>query len=152
MTVIAWDGHILAADRMGENGSTLSTVKKLWPLKKQGGAFAVCGSLSQGLALKRWVEGGMKEDKFPFVKEGESWTHLIVALPKKSVMLFENSPDAIEVLDSFAAWGIGREVALGALQMGASSIVAVEIASKWAAGCGRGCDWVYIETNKKGGK
>ena len=143
MTVIAWDGHVLAADRQATHGDTIASVKKAWPLKN-GGAVAVCGNLSHGLALKRWVEEGMERKKFPKLKESEEWTRLIVALPGKSVVMFENTPEAIEIIDPFLAWGCGREAALGALEMGASAIKAVEVASKWVEGCGRGFDAIMI--------
>ena len=148
MTVIAWDGRTLAADRLGVNGDTLHTVKKLWPLEK-GGAIAVSGSLPQGLELKRWVEEGMEKEKFPSKKKDEEWALLIVVLPGKAAVCFENLPEPIEVLDSFGAWGCGREAALGALEMGADAIKAVKVASKWVDGCGRGCDYVVIENKGK---
>lgn len=148
MTVIAWDGHVLAADRQASCGDTIASAIKLWPLK-QGGAVAVCGQLSHGLALRRWVEEGMERKKFPKLKENEDWTRLIVALPGKPVVMFENTPEAIEIIDPFLAWGCGREAALGALEMGADSIKAVEIASKWIEGCGRGYDSVIINPKKE---
>ena len=147
MTVIAWDGHVLAADRQVTNGDTVSSGIKLWPLK-QGGAVAVCGALSQGLALRRWVEEGMIREKFPAVKEDEEWARLIVALPGKPVIMFENTPEAIEVIDPFLAWGCGREAALGAMEMGADAITAVKIASKWIVGCGNGCDYVIVNNKR----
>jgi len=149
MTVIVWDGHVLAADRQGTFGDTIRTVKKLWPLS-HGGAVAVTGNLVDGKELKQWVEDGMKKEKFPVKKKKEDWACLIVALPGKPVSYFENNAESIEVIDPFIAWGVGREAALGALEMGADARKAVEIASKWVEGCGRGFDSVIVNPSQEG--
>ena len=60
MTVIAWDGETLAADRQSLRGDTIMTTRKLWPLKN-GGVVAISGLLSHGIALKKWVENGVND-------------------------------------------------------------------------------------------
>ena len=150
MTVIAWDGETLAADRQCLRGDTIMTARKLWSLKN-GGVVAVSGLLSHGIALKDWVENGMKREDFPKAGEGMDWATLIVAIPLKPVVYFENTPEPIEILDPFAAWGVGRESALGAMAMKSDAIEAVEIASRFVAGCGNGCDHVRVKNKSEGG-
>jgi hypothetical protein len=146
MTVIAWDGKTLAADKMSLCGDTVSTVKKLWPLRETGleGAIAVTGSLDKSLVMKRWYEEGKDRAKWPDFQNKDDWALIIVALPGFPVVYFEKHPEPIEVIDPFMAWGSGREAALGAMAMGADAIRAVEIASQHIFGCGRGCDFVMV--------
>ena len=144
MSVIAWDGKVLAADRQSLRGDTIGSTKKIWSLKN-GGAIACAGLLPHGLALKNWVENGMKKEEFPQVNENEKWALLVVVLPGKPVVFYENRPEPIEIFDPFVAWGVGREVALGVMAMGGDAIRAVEIASQFVSGCGNGCDHVCVE-------
>ena len=150
MTVITWDGKVLAADRQCLRGDTIMTARKLWPLEN-GGVMAVCGKLAHGMALKKWVENGMHKKEFPKIKEGEEWASLIIAMPGEPVVYFENTPDPIEICDPFAAWGVGREAALGAMAMECGAIGAVEIASRFVSGCGNGCDFGCVTGGKKNG-
>ena len=144
MTVIAWDGNILAADRQSTVGDTIYSIRKLWDLDG-GGAIAVTGNQGRCLALKRWYEDGAYIREWPaFSKEETEYATLIVVKPNGRVVYYEQYPDAIEVIDNFSAWGCGREAALGALEMGADAIKAVEVACKYITGCGRGCDWVKV--------
>jgi len=149
MTVIAWDGETLAADRQSLRGDTIMTTRKLWPLKN-GGVMAVCGQLAHGMALKKWVENGMHKKEFP-KKKDDNWASLIVALQGEPVVYFENTPDPIEICDLFAAWGVGREAALGAMAMKSDAIEAVEIASRFVVGCGNGCDHVRVKNRSEEG-
>jgi hypothetical protein len=43
------------------------------------------------------------------------------------------------------AWGTGREVALGAMSMGADAKTAVKIACKWNIYCGMGVDAIQVK-------
>lgn len=146
MSVVAWDGKTLAADRMRTTGDIETTMRKLWKLKT-GEIIAVIGYQAEGLALKRWYEDGAKREDWPKCQEGEDWVQFIVA-SEKGCFHYNNLPEQIESIDPFAAWGVGRRTALGAMAMGADAVKAVEIASKYASGCGKGCDFEMVQEGK----
>jgi len=143
MTVIAWDGKTLAADRKACFGDTEYSTQKLWPLA-DGGALAFCGDLDCGMSMKRWYEEGADISKWPEFQKSERWALLIIALPGQPVIIYEKLPEAFSYLDPLQAWGSGREAALGAMAMGADAIKAVEIASLVVHNCGRGYDFVMV--------
>lgn len=144
MSVIAWDGKTLAADRMVVIGDTIYTGRKLWPLEEGGGALAEVGNADCGASMVRWWKEGAKREEFPESQKGDKWATLIVALPGRPVFYYEKTPEPIESRDDFSAWGCGREAALGALALGASAQKAVEVASQFILYCGRGCDFVRV--------
>jgi len=147
LTIIAWDGKSLAADRLQTMGDTLATARKIWQ-QEGGGAVAISGDLTHGLLMKRWYcTPGCTEPPWPKPVEGTGHTIMVVA-DGAGCRYFESGEHhiAIDVIDKIAAWGVGREVALGAMEMGATAKQAVEIASKWCAGCGRGVDVVHVST------
>lgn len=147
MSIVAWDGKILAADKQCGVADTIYTMQKLWRLKS-GDVIAVVGSTSNSMVVKRWYESGAKREEWPECQKNDNWAQLIVA-SKEGCFYFCNQPEPIKVLDQFYAWGVGREVALGAMEMGADAIKAVEIASKHISGCGRGCDYAEVNTEKQ---
>lgn len=147
MSIVAWDGKILAADKLAIYGDTLRTMEKLWKLSN-GEVIAVVGNLANGLLIKQWYEAGAKQEEWPECQKEESWAQLIVA-SEEGCFYYDSQPLRFKILDPFCAWGIGRETALGAMEMGANAVRAVEVASKHISGCGRGCDWVEVITERK---
>lgn len=142
MSIVAWDGKTLAADRQSTIVDTIFTIKKLWKLDN-GEVIAVVGTQDAALTVKRWYESGAKKEDWPKCQEKEDWAKLIVISGGKC-FYYDTLPEQIEVIDPFFAWGTGREVALGAMEMGADAVKAVEIASKYVSGCGRGCDFEVV--------
>lgn len=139
MTVIAWDGKTLAADKRADVGGTALTTTKIKKLES-GEIVAFTGSVSTGRILLDWYENGAEPEEWPESQNGDDWARLIVA-SKGGVCFYEGHPVAVHCEDKFAAFGSGRDVALGALAMGADAIKAVEIASMFQSDCGNGCDY-----------
>jgi ATP-dependent protease HslVU (ClpYQ) peptidase subunit len=137
MTVIVWDGKTLAADKMVSCGDTLHTTTKVF--KHGADIVAFCGTLSKGLALKKWYLDGAKTEEYPKFQDTEDFSVLIVASGGK-VNEYLDQPIAISLEDKFSAWGNGREFAIGAMSAGADAVKAVEITSYHCGGCGRGVD------------
>lgn len=138
MSVVVWDGKIIAADCQAVYGDTVSTIRKIF-LLENGEVVGVTGALDAAATVIRWYKQGADPEKWPEIQKTDNWARIIVA-SKNRICFAEKTPDFVDVVDSFAAWGCGREAALGALEMGADAIKAVEVASKWINGCGRGCD------------
>jgi hypothetical protein len=138
MTVVTWDGAALAADRQGMNQDTKFECQKLWTLPN-GEIIATAGDFAYGLRLVEWYKAGADPDKYPN-RMGDDWGRIVVA-SHRGCVTYEGYGVAIPVTSKFAAWGSGRDYALGALAMGASARRAVEITSAHCASCGLGVDW-----------
>jgi ATP-dependent protease HslVU (ClpYQ) peptidase subunit len=146
LTVIAWDSKILAADKMALWGDTIGTITKIRRLAN-GVVVASAGGAGASLFLMKWYEDGANPEKWPQdMQNDKDRSGILIVAGRDGCFFYESYPVAIPVEDPFKAWGCGREAALGAMEMGADAIKAVEIASKWVYGCGRGCDWFEIRT------
>lgn len=140
MSVIAWDGRILAADRQITNNCLRCEGSKIRALPGNKYVLGWTGENEQGLTLATWFYDGAKIDAWPkFQDDRENWTRLIVATGN-SCYFYEMLPVKQVVLDKFAAWGSGRDFALGAMGMGANAIEAVEVAIRFSTECGFGVE------------
>lgn len=142
MTCIAWDGKTLAGDRRACRGDTVFTKHKLHRV----------GSMLVGLAggsdycedLLAWFVGGFKPEAFPATQKTDDFAVALV-VDGGRVLMYDRSPIGVEILDAVCAIGSGRDVsgrdvAIGAMHMGATAIEAVEAASRWISSCGNGVD------------
>lgn len=139
MTVIVWDGEALAADKQATNSGVKRTVTKIRRVRDHliGGA----GDWDACLLLMDWFEDGADQEKYPAVqKDKERWAGLLVISPDGQVIKYEQEPVPMIFEDKFYTMGSGRELALGALEMGADAAKAVEVACKYEHNCGMGVD------------
>jgi ATP-dependent protease HslVU (ClpYQ) peptidase subunit len=136
MSVVAWDGKCIAADRQMTCNDMRMLTTKMRRLD-DGTVLAWTGLPGAGLMLVRWyVEG----KEWPDGQQGENWSRLIVA-KKDRVEMYERYPVPILVESAFMAWGSGQEFALGAMAMGATAIQAVDVANRFSVNCGFGVEW-----------
>jgi len=147
MTVIAWDGKTLAADKQTNRGDAIGTCTKIFKLH-DGTVVSFCGALSKGLVLFDWYRNGCKEEEWPEFQKSDSVTILVVVKDGKCIE-YEGVSNPISCEDEFSAWGSGMEFAIGAMAMGATAVEAVEIASYHCEGCGRGVDSFDVSSQKK---
>lgn len=138
MTVIAWDGKTLAADRQATSAECRREVKKIYRLAN-GSLASFCGSESGARELLSWYEDGADPAKYPPLQATQDWVRLIL-VTKKGVFEYEQRPVKQPLLEKFFAWGSGRDFAIGAMAAGASAKRAVEIANRYSVGCGLGVD------------
>lgn len=144
MTVIAWDGKVMAGDRMADYGGTPLLTRKVQRIKsKVGTEYLVGHSGNWGFcnAYVAWLVG-KREDK-PDVPQSEGFTVMLVDRAGK-VFQVGHSLELLEVkpVMHFHAIGSGRGEALGAMAMGAGARKAVQVASRFSIGCGLGVDVV----------
>lgn len=140
MSVLVWDGKILAADKQTTNCNSARRTTKIW--REGDKLLAAYGTFTQGMAMRNWVKQGMKPEEFPKAEpdiEAGFWV-----ITKDGVLTFENSPHPIVLEDKYMAEGSGRDFAMGAMAMGANAIKAVEVASKFDIYCGGGVDWLTL--------
>lgn len=138
MSIVAWDGRSMAADKLCVSADMRTTSTKLVRLQS-GVLLAWVGESGGGKALLDWYLGGGMRDKWPDAQKTENWTRLIVA-ENGYVSFYEREPFSQRVEESFMAWGSGRDFAMGAMAMGASAKEAVEVASRFSTTCGNGVD------------
>ncbi len=144
MTVICWDGRTLAADKQMTNGMTRMTVTKLY--RANGCLIGICGDASAGMETLQWFRDGAKPADYPAGNRAEGGASLIVVRADKLVMKYEKSPFPFAVEGKFCAFGCADESAMVAMEMGASAVRAVELASKYNTGCGNGVDALEFES------
>ena len=142
MTVIAWDGKSIAADRRSERGEITGTVLKLFS-GRDGYTLATCGTLTKGLILMEWFNKGADREKWPEFQSTNDCNNVIVAR-KGELLIYCQDSIPLTVLDKFSAWGSGGEFAIGAMEMGATAEEAVLATNKHCASCGHGVDVIDL--------
>ena len=149
MSVIVWDGKIVAADRQMTSGDLKRTYTKLHhvatdPVRREWSrefVVAGVGSADELLALVDWARKGFVRSEWPdFMRKKDCETKMIVVSASGVALHFEGEPYGIPVKDSFIAWGSGRELSMGAMAMGASATQAVRVACHHSPFCGMGID------------
>jgi ATP-dependent protease HslVU (ClpYQ) peptidase subunit len=130
MTTLAYRSGVLAFDTQMSCGSFKRRSTKAFRLK-DGSLFGITGNVNDGLKLRRWAEGGYK-DEAPSLDD-DSGVECIHVRPD-GVFLIDGGLELIRVTDEFVALGSGGPVATGAMAMGASALKAVEIAAEFDAG------------------
>ena len=140
MSVVAWDGEWLAADRQGTSGNLKVQVKKIAWLADDT-RVAWVGDLEYGMALVDWYAAGQDPAKWPeFQKDKDNWTRLIVVRPDGTAGEYQQLPVFQPVQEKFMAWGGGRDYAMAAMHLGKNAIEAVEVAQVFDLSCGFGHD------------
>ena len=140
MTVIAWDGKTLAADKRASSDGLILTVTKIRRVK--GLLVGVAGNMSSGVAMMNWLAGRRKT--FPTCQSSqEDWAQVLV-IDGTRILTFEQTPIPVEFEDRFFAIGSGRAYALAAMHCGRSAREAIEIACQYDNGCGNGVDTLTL--------
>ncbi len=149
MSVIVWDGNILAADCQMVNGNLRSMTSKIRPLHDEHNTvLAWVGSQEGGLSLAAWYEAGHRAADWPTSQlDKEDWTRLVVAT-LKGTWFYEHLPIAQPVRGKHAAWGSGRDFAMAALMLGANAVKAVEVTNQLCIDCGFGVEWFMVSIPK----
>lgn len=153
MTVIVWDGQKLVGDKQATEGGILQTVTKVRKItsgKHKGWLIGAAGATAQCNMMMGWFEAGADPNKFPHAlqKEDGFAAHMIAISPQGVVHKYEFVPFPIIFEDTFYASGSGRDLAIGALAMGADAVKAAEVACTYCSECGVGLDVVELRTKK----
>lgn len=139
MTVIAWDGRALAADRLMQSGDTRQPTTKIW--RHGGGLVGVTGNLSVGMEMLAWFRAGAEPAAFPAsnrnLGEGATLVHVDAA---GRCWRYDSTPHAFVVEGPFAAFGSGDMAALVAMHCGKTAREAVEVAAVYCSSVGLGVD------------
>lgn len=144
MSVIAFDGKSIAADRIGVTDGMRTTSTKLWKVGQE--ILATYGDPTRGAVLRGWWIRGGKEEDFPARPKDPTNDDLstLIVVTKNVVRVFVDRPVTYIVEDRFMAWGAGRDFAMGAMAMGATAEQAVEVACRLSIYCGMGIDVFHL--------
>lgn len=144
MTVIAWDGRTLAADKRSDYGGCIQMVTKI---HRAGGCLVGgAGEFSFILAMVEWVRNGRDPAQFPaHQRDKDDWQPTLVIEPDGRPALYERTPYPIRWERPFGAIGSGKQYALAAMRLGHDARMAVAVASEFCPGCGNGIDALTLE-------
>lgn len=146
MTIIAWDGKVLAADKMMNFGSSKAIVTKIFKIGDVLAGFA--GHGATGMELIEWVRGGRFPEYFPESQRGSNSGSLLIVERnpvRHRVLHYSTGPFPMIVHDYFYAIGTGDEFALAAMFLGKNAIEAVEVACALCPTCGNGIDTLTFD-------
>ena len=147
MTVVAWDGTTLAADKRATNNGLHRTVRKIYRLNDEELA-GVAGDFADSEAILAWLRGSRNPDTFPQLPDRDSARVLVLRRIAGGVrvLLYEARAIPIEFEERHFAMGCGRDYAMAALYLGKSAVEAVAIASALDCYCGNGIDTLTFDT------
>jgi hypothetical protein len=152
MTVIVWDGKTLAADKQATDDGIKKTVTKIRRVKSgptKGCLVAGSGPCGQANAMMDWYEQGADPDLFPMYQENEQLGAILTVItPDKKILRYEYCSTPIVFEDAQYCTGSGREVAYGALALGADAVTAVSVACDYFIDCGMGIDKLTLKGKK----
>lgn len=144
MSVIAWDGKTMAADKRAVFGTTIFTTTKI---ERIGDALlAYAGEASFGEEMIAWWRRGAKPEDFPASqRDKDDWAGLLVIRRGQRIARYERTPYPVWFEDKCFAIGSGREFALAAMYLGCNARRAVEVACALDSGCGNGIDVLELD-------
>lgn|SRR5574340_158017 len=146
MSVVAWDGRTVAADRQGTMGEALIVTGTKMRRAKDGNILAVTGTLDLGNILMDWYEDGENPEEWPLeLQKDENYASDLLLFTLDGAYSFGRLGYRMKVEDNFAAWGCGAAFAIGAMAAGAKAADAVEIACTYNPFCGNGIDIMRIK-------
>lgn len=144
MTVIAWDGRTLAADKRAVSGGGIS--RTCTKIERHGDCLiAITGDWDTGAEMREWFKAGAQPDKFP-PKAREDKSTLIV-IDSDSIRTWAVGPYPLHIEAERCCWGSGRDYAEAALYLGHDAQRAVEVACVFQTDCGNGIDCLTLENH-----
>jgi hypothetical protein len=144
MTCIVWTPQGMAADRQASNGGTLYSITKLQRLELNGEIFgiATCGDADWGAELIAWYMESLGGNAYTYPLNDKEFKARLLVGSKTRLLDYCNRGYPVVIEDKYAAFGSCRDVALGAMYMGATPRQAIEAATFHLEDCGRGIDEV----------
>jgi hypothetical protein len=137
MTVIAWDGATLAADRQLSWDGVPYQVTKIRRFGKL--LLGVCGAWDESMELVAWFRAGADSTQFPEVCR-KSGATLIVVGDGRYVKAYESGAHPSILEGGKLAFGSGRDCAMVAMHLGKTAKEACRLASIYRTDCGCGVD------------
>ena len=140
MTVIAWDGTTLAADKRTNFGNSFATTTKIHRIGKSLVGYS--GESSIGCELMAWAKAGFLAEDFPTACRDKIFSLLVINA--KSILYFCSGPYPISIEECMYTIGSGCDYATAAMYCGKTAVEAVEIACLFDPNCGNGIDMLRL--------
>lgn len=147
MTIIAWDGRVLAADKMSSSGGFIRKVTKIYVVPE--GIVGFCGSGVAARAMLEWFRNGRKADLWPKIQGSDKDAYSLFVDWSGRHWTYEDWPHPIPQENSWDAIGSGRDYAAAMLHTGQGAVRAVQVASDLCIDCGMGYDVIVLEDAKR---
>lgn len=139
MTVIAWDGKTLAADKRATNNGHASTTTKIQRVGDM--LIGMAGDACYARAMLEWARTGFDPATFPeHQKSKDDFVRFVVIEKSGRILEYELTPYPVVVEDRTIAVGSGRDYALAAMHLGKNAQEAVKVACALDIYCGNGID------------
>lgn len=148
MTVIAWDGTTLAADKRVLGGYLISgATKKIFRI---GDALVgISGPLAESMARVAWWRDGARPEAFPGTKAApDDRVEMLVIRQGELPRLYGESPHPAPMTERCVALGSGEALALMAMRCGHDAAEAVRLTCELNASCGNGIDTLTFEDSE----
>lgn len=143
MTIIAFDGKTLAADKQSTSGGFGSTVTKIY--RVPGGIVGFTGNQGHAAALLAWFRNGRDPEKWPKKAGNDSASAVYITHDGVFCYSGEDGPFAAQIENKCDAWGAGYAYALAAMHLGHDARRAVEVACALDVSCGNGIDTLTLD-------
>jgi hypothetical protein len=136
MTVIVFDGKVLAADRQISDGAYKRPGTKIFRLPS-GDLIGMAGSVRRAMALLDWAYKGFQIDSYPELKDKDDWTEMLRIKPDGTILDYEDAWPMLMEQDTYVI-GSGAPYAQTALYLGNDAVRSVEITNALTHTCGLG--------------
>ena len=142
MTTIATDGKSMAGDGKSQTRGTVCSLNSVKVHRmRDGGLFAACGSSGWGDKLQAWYEDGQSGSP-PTGEDGDGFILL-----RLDGSIWQGGQDGLAVqIEAPFAIGSGMDLAIGAMDQGASPEQAVAIAAQRDPGTGGTITILHLES------
>jgi ATP-dependent protease HslVU (ClpYQ) peptidase subunit len=145
MTVIAWDGKTLAADRSMSQAGMRRPITKIRTINHH--LVGITGNLDDALEMVEWFAAGANPKDFPASAREDQAT--LITVDRNGVLrTWCKCPYSVTIECEFAAFGSGRDFATMAMHLGKTAAEAVELACVYQTDCGVGIDCLQLESIK----
>lgn len=145
MSVIAWDGKTMAADKRAViGGGFYRTTTKIFRVGNALVGYA--GDADAGEEMLAWFDKDHADPKlFPqSQRDKDGWAGLLVVWEAGEIWKYERTPFPIKFPPQQFAIGSGRDFAMAAMHLGKTAAEAVEVACALDPGCGNGIDMLTL--------
>lgn len=143
MTVLAWDGRTLAADRRAVVAGMAYSVTKIHRLPD--GLLAFSGGGAHAAELLNWFFGARDPATYPRCDDDGGAGTIRIDMNGRIFMYSSANPFAELIESPFYARGSGRDYAMAAMHLGCDARRAVEVACAFDINCGNGIDTMGLK-------